>query len=136
MYFLKERERVMKPKILIIDDQITIRTLLEFVLSDYDTILKEDGQEALTWLYNNDIPDLIIADLQMPNIDGYKFINILKSSGFYHNIPIVILSGNNSSNDRIQCFEAGVDDFIIKPFNPAELKIRVKNILNRVIANF
>lgn len=126
----------MKPKILIIDDQITIRTLLEFVLSDYDTILKEDGQEALTWLYNNDIPDLIIADLQMPNIDGYKFINILKSSGFYHNIPIVILSGNNSSNDRIQCFEAGVDDFIIKPFNPAELKIRVKNILNRVIANF
>lgn len=126
----------MKPKILVIDDQITIRTLLEFVLSDYETVLKEDGREALNWLYNNDIPDLIIADLQMPNVDGYKFINILKNSGFYHTIPIITLSGNNSSNDRIQCFELGVDDFIMKPFNPAELKIRVKNILNRVVANY
>ncbi len=126
----------MKPKILVIDDQITIRTLLEFVLSDYETVLKEDGREALNWLYNNDIPDLIIADLQMPNVDGYKFINILKNSGFYHTIPIITLSGNNSSNDRIKCFELGVDDFVMKPFNPAELKIRVRNILNRVVANY
>ena len=96
----------------------------------------QDGREALNWLCNNDIPDLIIADLQMPNIDGYKFINILKNSGFYHTIPIITLSGNNSSNDRIKCFELGVDDFVMKPFNPAELKIRVRNILNRVVANY
>ncbi len=125
----------MKPKILVVDDQITIRTLLEFILNDYETILKEDGREALNWIYKNETPDLIIADLQMPNIDGYKFVKILKNSGFYQNIPIVTLSGNNSSNDRIKCYEMGVDDFVIKPFNPAELKIRIKNILNRVIAN-
>lgn len=125
----------MKPTILVVDDQITIRTLLEFILNDYETILKEDGREALNWIYKNETPDLIIADLQMPNIDGYKFVKILKNSGFYQNIPIVTLSGNNSSNDRIKCYEMGVDDFVIKPFNPAELKIRIKNILNRVIAN-
>ncbi len=125
----------MKPKILVVDDQSTIRTLLEFILNDYDTILKEDGREALNWIYKNETPDLIIADLKMPNIDGFKFVKILKNSGFYQNIPIVTLSGNNSSDDRIKCYEMGVDDFVIKPFNPAELKIRVKNILNRVIAN-
>ena len=125
----------MKPKVLVVDDQNTIRTLLEFILNDYETILKEDGQVALHWLYNNETPDLIIADLQMPNIDGFKFIKILKNSGFYNNIPILTLSGKNNSTDRIKCYEMGVDDFVIKPFNPAELKIRVKNILNRVIAN-
>ena len=52
----------MKPKILVVDDQSTIRTLLEFILNDYDTILKEDGREALNWIYKNETPDLILID--------------------------------------------------------------------------
>ena len=101
----------------------------------YDIILKNDGKHALEWLYSNMLPDLIIVDLQMPNIDGYELINILKTSGFYQNIPIVMLAGTESSEQRIKCYKLGIEDFIVKPFNPAELKVRVKNILNRITVN-
>jgi DNA-binding response OmpR family regulator len=121
----------MKTTILIIDDQLPIRTLLEFVLEDYLTISRENGKKALEWLYNNPLPDLILVDLEMPEVDGYEFIRILKSSGFYDNIPIIILAGTESSAARIKCFEVGIDDFIRKPFNPVELKVRIKNVLSR-----
>ena len=123
----------MKPTALIIDDQVTIRTLLEFVLADYNVVSKENGKRALEWLYDNDLPDIIIVDLQMPEIDGHELVSILKTSGFYHNIPVVMLAGTEKSEERIKCYELGIDDFIVKPFNPAELKVRVKNVLKRVI---
>jgi len=116
----------MKKKILVIDDEITIRTLLEkFLRNLYDVTAMGNGQEALTWLQSGNIPDLMIVDLEMPSMDGFEFLKQVKSSNFFRAIPILMLSGVDSSAERVRCLKAGALDFMIKPFNPEELTIKI-----------
>lgn len=111
----------MKHKILIIDDERSIRLLLEnFLAKDYQTISKSDGVEALEWLEGN-LPDLIICDIQMPNIDGYQFLEKVRERGYTKHTPVMMLSGAESSKERIKCYKLGAQDFLVKPFNPEEL---------------
>lgn len=118
-------------KILVIDDDASLRMLLEIMLKqDYQVISVENGYEALIWLENNDIPDLIIADINMPKIDGLKFINHLKKSGYYKNIPVVVLSGFYDADIKLRCKDVGVKDFMVKPFNPKELSDKVKLLIS------
>ena len=121
----------MKPhKILIIDDEQTIRLLLESFLSkNYEVIPKKDGKEALLWLEGN-VPDLIICDIQMPNMDGYEFIERVRERGFTKHTPIMMLSGNGErSEDRVRCYQLGAQDFLAKPFSPVELTELIKKNL-------
>ena len=67
----------------------------------------------------------------MPEMNGYEFLKYLKASSLYQNIPVIILSSMENSGERIHMLEEGADDFILKPFNPQELKIRVRNLLAR-----
>jgi len=125
----------MKKKILVIDDEITIRTLLDKFLSNlYEAKALNNGQEALTWLQSGNIPDLMIVDLEMPGMDGYEFLKQVKSSGFFRSIPVLMLSGVDSSAERVKCLKAGALDFMIKPFNPEELTIKI-DILLRIRIN-
>jgi CheY-like chemotaxis protein len=119
----------MKHKILIIDDERSIRLLLESFLSkDYDVVSKSDGMEALTWLETN-LPDMIICDVQMPNMDGYMFVEKVRQRGYTKHTPIVMLSGVESSKERVKCYKLGAQDFLAKPFNPEELdEILKKNL--------
>jgi len=111
----------MKHKILIIDDERSIRLLLEnFLAKDYQTISKTDGMEALEWLEGN-LPDLIICDIQMPNMDGYQFLEKVRERGYTKHTPVLMLSGAESSKERIKCYKLGAQDFLVKPFNPEEL---------------
>ena len=119
-------------KLLLVDDKSTITNLLvQFLSSKYQIETKEDGLEALTWLQHGNMPDMIITDLQMPNMDGLELIKRLKESGYFKDIPIVVLSSKDSSADRVQCLKAGAEDYIVKPFNPEELLIRIEKILLR-----
>jgi len=119
-------------KILIVDDKSSISILLvQFLNNRFKLETKTDGLEALTWLQQGNIPDLIITDLQMPNMDGIALINSLKESGYFKHIPIIVLSSKDSSADRIECLKLGAEDYIIKPFNPEELELRIDKILNR-----
>jgi len=119
-------------KILLVDDKSTISNLLvQFLSSTYIVEAKSDGLEALTWLQLGNMPDLIITDLQMPNMDGVELIKRLKESGYFKDIPIVVLSSRDSSADRVQCLKLGAEDYIVKPFNPEELLIRIERILIR-----
>jgi len=112
-------------KILVVDDEITIRTLLERFLSNlYEVKALGDGQEALVWLQSGNMPDLMIVDLEMPNMNGFEFLQQVKSSGFFQAIPVLMLSGVDSSAERVKCLKAGALDFMIKPFNPEELLIK------------
>jgi DNA-binding response OmpR family regulator len=123
----------MKKKILIIDDELSIRMLLEnFLGKEYEVITKKDGQEGLAYLEEGDLPDLIVADVQMPNIDGYAFLEKVRASGFFKHIPVIMLSGIESSQERVKCLKMGADDYVVKPFNPEELSIRINNILKRI----
>ncbi|MFZ4398969.1 MAG: response regulator transcription factor [Bacteroidales bacterium] len=120
-----------KRNILIIDDEKSIRFVLENTLKDEFNVMSfPDGKEGLSYLENGNIPDLIISDLDMPGINGFAFLEKIRHSGFFDNIPVIILSGNDESKDKIKCFEMGADDYVSKPFNPKEIIARVKRRLD------
>lgn len=119
-------------KILIVDDKPSISKLIvQFLSKTYDVTTQTDGLQALSWMHAGNIPDLIITDLQMPNMDGFELISRIKESGFFRDIPVVVLSSKDSSSDRIKCLKMGAEDYLVKPFNPEELLIRVERILSR-----
>lgn len=122
----------MKKNVLIIDDELSIRILLEnYLKKDYNVVTKNDGMDALKWMEEGNIPDLIVADIQMPNLDGNEFIKNISASGFFKHIPIIMLSGIESSTEKIKCLKLGADDYIVKPFNPEELSVRIEILLSR-----
>ena len=121
-----------KRNILIIDDAPGIQKILTAHLrQDFELVIKNDGMEGMEWLDQGHPVDLILADLEMPNLDGKEFLQIMRSSNFYKEIPVVILSAENDSAERIDCLNQGADDFIGKPFNPVEVLTKIKVILRR-----
>jgi two-component system, chemotaxis family, chemotaxis protein CheY len=123
-----------KKKILAIDDDASIRALLEILFQrKYDVVSKEDGLEALLWLENGNIPDLIVADIQMPKMNGVDFVNTIKKSGYFRDIPIVMLSGVDDNLIKKQCLESGVSKFYQKPFNPNDVLEYIESIFNEKV---
>lgn len=119
----------MKKKILIVDDESSICLMLEnFLSQDYDVVTINSAFEALLWL-EDDIPDLIISDIQMSHMDGYEFLIKLRQRGFTKHTPIIMLSGKSESKERIKCYRLGAQDYLTKPFNPEELDELVKKNL-------
>ncbi|MCY7421245.1 MAG: response regulator transcription factor [Chitinophagaceae bacterium] len=119
-------------KVLVVDDEESIQKILKHYFKDkHEVFTSNNGQEALTWMYDGNVPDFIIADINMPVINGFDFIEELKSSGFFSHIPLIILSGIDKSDTKIKCLEAGADDFMTKPFNPRELEARLNSIMKR-----
>lgn len=120
----------MTHKILIVDDKPEIAKVIKIQLSaDYDVHYCINPIEALSWMHEGNIPDLIISDVYMPEMNGRDFLKLLKASSMFNFIPVIILSSMENSADRVQLLEDGAEDFILKPFNPQELKIRVRNTL-------
>jgi DNA-binding response OmpR family regulator len=116
----------MKKKILVVDDEISICLLLQnFLSQDYDVFTIHDAMEALQWL-DESVPDLIVCDIQMTNIDGYEFLTNVRERGFTKHTPFIMLSGKAESKDRIKCYRLGAQDYLTKPFNPEELEELVK----------
>ncbi|MBQ4279704.1 MAG: response regulator transcription factor [Rikenellaceae bacterium] len=121
----------MKKKILILDDKESIARILNIYLaSEFECIYFDNPIKGIHWLQSGGAPDLIISDIRMPEMRGDEFLSYLKNNELFKSIPVIILSGEDSSSERIRLLSEGADDFIIKPFNPLELKIRVKKILN------
>ena len=130
LQYQNERAFVMNKSILIVDDKPEIAKVITIQLSkDYDVHSEGNPIVALAWMHAGNIPDLIISDVNMPEMDGRTFLKHLKASSMFNFIPVIILSSLESSNDRIELLEAGASDFVLKPFNPQELKIRVRNLL-------
>ena len=118
--------------ILLVEDDEFMQAVLEEILNvNYRIDIRPDGLSALAFLQGGNIPDLIISDLNTPNMNGLELIQQLKISDFFRSLPIMILSGEESSDKRIKCLDAGADDFVVKPFNPAELEARIKMVLRR-----
>jgi len=124
------REKPVKKNILIIDDKIAIAKIISVYLSEeFDISYFNTPVKAIQWLFEGNRPDLIILDIRMPEMNGDEFLSYIKRNGLYNEIPVVVLSGEESSDIRIKMLEAGADDFILKPFNPMELKIRIRKVL-------
>ncbi|MFT3995711.1 MAG: response regulator [Dysgonomonas sp.] len=120
----------MKKKILLLDDKESIAKIIRaYLWEEYEIIYFEDPIKGIGWLESGNIPDLVISDIKMPNMTGDDFLVYFKNNGFYKDIPFIILSCVESSAERIRLLENGADDYIVKPFNPEELKVRLTKIL-------
>lgn len=119
-----------KTTLLIVDDDIEIRELLDKFLSQYDfeVLTAHDGQQMYQQLEQNDV-DLIILDMMLPGDDGFALCRQLQHDDVQ--IPILMLSAVGDETDRIVGLEVGADDYLAKPFNPRELLARTKAILRR-----
>jgi DNA-binding response OmpR family regulator len=123
----------MKQTLLIVDDEPTIGFILKHYFSkNYNVIVKSNGQEAMTLLQEGHQTDCIIADFEMPLMNGLEFITQLRASTLFKDIPLMVLSGKDESSNKIKCLKQGADDYVVKPFNPEELGVRIENMLKRI----
>lgn len=118
-------------KILIAEDEAMMLAALQKNLEDegYEVVATTDGQEAIE-KYHLHSPDLIITDILMPYTSGLELIGVVKSNG-ERNTPVIVLSALGQQTTVMEAFNLGADDFITKPFNPAELSLRVKRLLKK-----
>jgi len=116
-----------KEKILIVDDDPLVRTSLRDILESWEYAVSEakDGNDAFNRVLIDE-PDLILLDVNMPKLDGLELCRKLKQNPFRSNIPIIFISGRDSTEDTIRGLELGAEDYISKFFDPEELKWRVK----------
>lgn len=123
----------MPKRLLVVDDEPNLLRAVAACLKteNYDVSTARSGQEALVHLAES-IPDLIISDIRMPGMDGYKLARQLRASQRTALVPIVFLTAKDETADRIEGFRAGVDAYLTKPFEPDELIAVVNGILNRV----
>lgn len=120
-----------KARILVVDDEDRIRRLIRMYLEREEFLIEEaeDGKEALELALNNDY-DLILLDVMMPEMDGIEVCEELRKE---KTTPIIMLTAKGEEANRVQGFEVGADDYIVKPFSPREVILRVKAVLRRMI---
>ena len=121
-----------KARILLVDDEPGIRTAVQAYLKDegFDVTTAIDGEDGLQKA-TQIMPDVVITDVMMPRCDGYELLEKLRSDERLGGTPVIFLTAKGMTLDRTQGYEAGVDDYISKPFNPDELVARVKNVVRR-----
>lgn len=122
----------MTKTILVVEDETDILHLVEYHLKaeDYAVLTAQDGIKALD-LAIEQLPALIVLDLMLPGLDGLEVCKALKQNSKTKNIPIVMLTAKGEEVDRIVGLELGADDYIVKPFSPRELTLRIRAILKR-----
>ena len=114
--------------ILIVDDDRNIRMLLQFILKrDYQVTVKENGLEALAWLAHGHQPDVIIADLEMPEVNGLDMLQQIRTSGAFRHMPVVILSAHEHPHYKEKCLAYGASAYLLKPFNPQTVMAALEN---------
>lgn len=119
-------------KILVVDDDSAINELIKvnLELAYYKVITAEDGNKGYA-LAKQELPNLIILDVMMPEIDGYTVAKRIRENPDTKNIPILMLTALNMLQNKVQGFNIGVDDYLVKPFEMEELLLRVKALLKR-----
>lgn len=123
----------MSRKILVVEDELPIREMISFVLDQngFNAVEACDIDEALTHI-NEPYPDLILLDWMLPGGTGVSLAKKLKQNEYTRNIPIIMLTARSDEDDKVKGFEAGVDDYVTKPFSPKELIARIKAVIRRV----
>lgn len=118
-----------KKLILVVDDEprMTKFVRMNLELEGYRVAEAANGLEALEKV-KNDLPDLVILDVNMPELDGFETLKLIRQTG---NVPVIMLTVKGDEEDRIKGLELGADDYVTKPFSPRELASRVKAVLRR-----
>jgi two-component system phosphate regulon response regulator PhoB len=120
-------------KVLVVEDDTDILDLLDYNLANagFTVIKARDGYNALD-IARDKKPDIILLDLMLPELDGVEVCKILKNEGSTRQIPVLMVTAKGEEIDRVVGLEVGADDYIVKPFSPRELVLRVKAVLKRI----
>jgi two-component system, OmpR family, phosphate regulon response regulator PhoB len=124
------------PTVLVVDDEIDLVRLVKYNLEKegFSVLTAYNGQHALQQVREHR-PDLLVLDLMLPDMAGYEVCQQIKKDTRTRYIPIIMLTARSSENDRVSGFESGADDYVVKPFSPKELVLRIKAMLNRTLNN-
>ncbi|MGK7394432.1 MAG: hybrid sensor histidine kinase/response regulator transcription factor [Candidatus Cyclobacteriaceae bacterium M3_2C_046] len=118
-----------QPEILIVEDNPDVRAYLkDCLIGDYKVVEARNGKEGLE-IASLNIPDLVISDVMMPEMDGYQFCQALKKNELTNHIPLIMLTAKSSMDHKLEGLEQGADDYLAKPFHRKELLIRMKNLI-------
>lgn len=119
-------------KLLIVDDEAVNRTLLESYLKDeYEIIQAVNGQDAINKIQQYGLElTMILLDIIMPEVDGFEVLKFLNDYGYITEIPVILITSDNTTGREEHAFDMGVSDFISKPFNPSVVVKRVRNIVD------
>ena len=122
----------MQKRILIVDDEPAIRDMVAFALrkGEYEPIHAGDAREAQTAIADN-VPDLILLDWMLPGTSGLDLARRWRKDSMTRDIPIIMLTARGEENDRVSGLEAGVDDYVVKPFSARELLARIRAVMRR-----
>jgi DNA-binding NarL/FixJ family response regulator len=127
------RKAMSEKQILLVDDEPGIRESVQAYLEDtegWNVKVASNAEEAWQSLESR-VPDLIISDIMMPEVNGYEFLAKLREDPRYRSIPVVFLTARGMTSDRIQGYESGCDAYLSKPFDPEELEAIVRNLLSK-----
>jgi two-component system phosphate regulon response regulator PhoB len=121
-----------KMNVLVVEDDNDILQLLSYNLESagFSVATSQDGHDALEKVKRH-IPDLIILDLMIPGLDGFEVCKELKRDAAFKNVPVIMLTARGEEVDRIVGLELGADDYVVKPFSPRELILRIRAVLRR-----
>ena len=120
------------PRVLLVDDEPGLRTAVQAYFEDEGFIVSTaaDGEEG--WeKAQSQLPDVVLSDVMMPRVDGFGLLKLLREDERLGGPPVIFLTAKGMTADRIAGFRAGVDDYIPKPFDPDELVVRVRNVVQR-----
>lgn len=118
-----------KKCILAIDDTaFVLRRITEDMGEYYDVVTANSGMRALKYLKNNK-PDLILLDIQMPNLDGFQVLQLIHAMEDRADIPVIMLTGSENSESVMKCAEMGIQDYVLKPFSTIDLLERIRRVL-------
>ena len=122
----------MKPSVLIVEDEAPLQKLLAYNLeaAGFEVVQAYDGEEALT-LVDERVPDLVLLDWMLPQLSGLEVCRRLRRRPATAGLPVIMLTARGEEPDRLRGLETGADDFVTKPFSPAELIARVRAVLRR-----
>lgn len=120
----------MKKTIMIIDDQPAVRLLLSHYLGHFFNVIEEsDAYKAFEYLNGPNTLDALIVDVMMPGLGGIEFLESVQKKFGKNMPPVMMLSGIKNSNEKLKCFKNGAKDYLVKPFNPEELMLRLSNLV-------
>lgn len=124
-----------KAKVLVVEDEVTLAMIIKETLEEKEGFIvytAENGEDGLHKFHSLN-PDIIVADVMMPKIDGFEMVHLIRQSD--ENIPILMLSARSAVNDVVKGFETGCNDYLKKPFGMNELIVRIKALLKRANVN-
>ncbi len=117
-----------KPRLLLAEDEPSLRQLLvELLRAEYELLVAPDGERAWELVVQAPAPDLVLSDVEMPGLNGIELTRRLRAQAHTATVPIVLFSANNRLSAVLAGLEAGADDFLLKPFRPAELLARLRS---------